>query len=176
MKRLSLFIVCLFSVFSMMMAQDRISVFIGNANRYASVDLSGFRQRMCREYRMSPRDLDDCYRMCGRDWGRVGIILELAHTSGRRYKDVCSYYKRYGNRGWNHVLVELGIRPGSRYHVNFYDRIDYHGDCWHDCYDSYYRDRRHHKYYKDRHYKYHKRHRYYDDDDDDDDDDDFFDD
>lgn len=163
MKRWNVLIVLLFSVLSLM-AQDRLSVFIGNTNRYASVDLVGFRKRLCRDYRMSPRDLDDYYRMCGRNWGNVGLALEIAHSSGRHMRDVCKYYKKYGGRGWNRVLVEIGIRPGSHCYNPFYDRLDYYDECWHDSYDSYHR---HHKHYHHKHKKYYK----YDDDDDDDDDD-----
>ncbi|KAB5314362.1 hypothetical protein F9949_17255, partial [Bacteroides stercoris] len=33
-------------------AQDGISVFIGRANRYASVELSDYRKRLCLEYNL----------------------------------------------------------------------------------------------------------------------------
>ena len=28
-------------------------------------------------------------------------------------RDVCDYYKRYHRHGWDRVLIEIGIRPGS---------------------------------------------------------------
>lgn len=95
MKRLNVLVILLFSILSLM-AQDRLSVFIGNANRYASVDLVGYRKRLCKDYRMSSRDLDYYYRMCGRNWGNVGIALEIAHSTGRHMRDVCRYYNKYG--------------------------------------------------------------------------------
>lgn len=76
-------------------AQDGISVFIGRANRYASVELSDYRKRLCLEYNISNHSLDDYYRRCGNDWGNVGIALEIARTSGKKMRDVCDYYKRY---------------------------------------------------------------------------------
>ena len=94
-------------------AQDGISVFIGRANRYASVELSDYRKRLCLEYNISNRSLDDYYRRCGNDWGNVGIALEIARTSGKKMRDVCDYYKRYHRYGWNRILVEIGIKPGS---------------------------------------------------------------
>lgn len=33
-----------------MFAQDRLSLFIGRANKYASVELSDYRKRLCIEY------------------------------------------------------------------------------------------------------------------------------
>ena len=41
-------------------AQDGISVFIGRANRYASVELSDYRKRLCLEYNISNHSLDRC--------------------------------------------------------------------------------------------------------------------
>lgn len=90
-------------------AQDGISVFIGRANRYASVELSDYRKRLCLEYNISNHSLDDYYRRCGNDWGNVGIALEIARTSGKKMRDVCDYYKRYHRYGWNRILVEIGI-------------------------------------------------------------------
>lgn len=95
-------------------AQDGISVFIGRANRYASVELSDYRKRLCLEYNISNHSLDDYYRRCGNDWGNVGIALEIARTSGKKMRDVCDYYKRYHRYGWNRILVEIGIKPGRR--------------------------------------------------------------
>ena len=97
-------------------AQDGISVFIGRANRYASVELSDYRKRLCLEYNISNHSLDDYYRRCGNDWGNVGIALEIARTSGKKMRDVCDYYKRYHRYGWNRILVEIGIKPGSMYY------------------------------------------------------------
>lgn len=84
-------------------AQDGISVFIGRANRYASVELSDYRKRLCLEYNISNHSLDDYYRRCGNDWGNVGIALEIARTSGKKMRDVCDYYKRYHRYGWNRI-------------------------------------------------------------------------
>ena len=93
-------------------AQDRLSLFISRANKYASVELSDYRKRLCVEYNMSNNSLDDYYRRCGRNWGNVGLALEIARTSGRHMRDVCDYYKRYHRHGWDRVLIEIGIRPG----------------------------------------------------------------
>lgn len=157
-------------------AQDGISVFIGRANRYASVELSDYRKRLCLEYNISNHSLDDYYRLCGNDWGNVGIALEIARTSGKKMRDVCDYYKRYHRYGWNRILVEIGIKPGSMYYNPFYNRVHHHSDCWHEYYNSYCErhDKFHHKKHKyKKPKKHHKRHcRHYDDDDDDDDDDD----
>lgn len=65
-------------------AQDGISIFIGRANRYAAVELSDYKKRLCLEYNISSRSLDDYYKRCGKDWGNVGIALEVARTSGKR--------------------------------------------------------------------------------------------
>ena len=72
-----------------MFAQDRLSLFIGRANKYASVELSDYRKRLCIEYNTPNNLLDDYYRQCGRDWGNVGLALEIAKTSGRHMRDVC---------------------------------------------------------------------------------------
>ena len=93
-------------------AQDRLSLFISRANKYASVELSDYRKRLCVEYNMSNNSLDDYYRRCGRNWGNVGLALEIARTSGRHMRDVCDYYKSYPRHGWDRVLIEIGIRPG----------------------------------------------------------------
>lgn len=138
-------------------AQDRLSLFISRANKYASVELSDYRKRLCVEYNTPSNLLDDYYRQCGRNWGNVGLALEIARTSGKHMRDVCNYYKRYRRHGWNRVLIEIGIRPGSIYYSSFYDRINYHSNCWHEHYCLYcdYHDRHHH------HYKKHKHHRHY---------------
>lgn len=176
MKRLSLLLFFLLTIFTLS-AQDGISIFIGRANRYADVELSDYRKRLCVEYGVSNRLLDNYYRLCGRDWGNVGIALEISKSSGRKMHDVCNYYKRYRRYGWDRVLVEIGLRPGSAHYHHFYDRIHHHSDCWHNYYNSYCErhDRYHHKPHK--HHKYHKHHKHhhkhyrdYDDDDDDDDD------
>ena len=119
-KVLLLFIAFSCSVF----AQDRLSLFIGRANKYASVELSDYRKRLCIEYNTPNNLLDDYYRQCGRDWGNVGLALEIAKTSGRHMRDVCDYYRRYHRHGWDRILIEIGIRPGSIYYNPFYDRID----------------------------------------------------
>ena len=85
-------------------AQDRLSLFISRANKYASVELSDYRKRLCVEYNMSNNSLDDYYRRCGRNWGNVGFALEIARTSGRHIRDVCDYYKRYHRHGWDRAV------------------------------------------------------------------------
>ena len=157
-----------------MFAQDRLSLFIGRANKYASVELSDYRKRLCIEYNTPNNLLDDYYRQCGRDWGNVGLAIEIAKTSGRHMRDVCDYYKRYHRHGWDRVLIEIGIRPGSVYYNPFYDRVNYHSNCWHEHYCSYCD---HHRKHHHKHYKKHKKHKHnkhyrWDDDDDDDWDDD----
>ena len=42
-----------------MFAQDRLSLFIGRANKYAAVELSDYRKRLCVEYNISNQLLDD---------------------------------------------------------------------------------------------------------------------
>lgn len=157
-----------------MLAQDRLSLFISRANQYASVELSEYRKRLCLEYNTPGNLLDDYYRQCGNNWGNVGIALEIARTSGRHMRDVCQYYNRYHRHGWDRILLEIGIRSGSRYYDPFYDRIDHYSECWHEHYVTYCRHHgKYHKphYKKHKHYKHHKHHRrHYDDDDDDDDD------
>lgn len=176
---LFLFWFCTLSLF----AQNRISLFIGNANQYASVDLSDYRKRLRMEYNVGDRMLDDYYRRCGNDWGNVGLLLEIARSSRRDMRDVFDYYSRYRRHGWDRVLIEIGIRPGSVYYNPFYDRLHHHSEYWHKHYCSYC-DRHHHhhykkpkykkykKYKKHHHKKNYRRDRWYDDDDDDDDDDD----
>ena len=100
-------------------AQDRLSLFISRANKYASVELSDYRKRLCVEYNMSNNSLDDYYRRCGRNWGNVGLALEIAKTSGRHMREVCDYYKRYHRNGWNRILVEIGIKPGRCTMIHF---------------------------------------------------------
>ena len=170
MRKINLLIVFMISALTLL-ADNRISVFIGNVNRYASVNVSDFRRRLCYEYRLSHRDLNNCYRWCGRNWGNVGVALEIARTSGMHIHDVCRFYKKHRHHGWNRVLIEIGIRPGSHYYKPFYDRIHYHGGCWMRYYDAYYhRHHRHPHYHKHKYYKHRNHHRYYRNDDDDDDD------
>lgn len=136
MKRIQ--VLLLFIVISCsMFAQDRLSLFIGRANKYAAVELSDYRKRLCVEYNISNQLLDDYYRRCGSNWGNVGLALEIAKTSGRHMREVCDYYKRYHRNGWNRILVEIGIKPGSMYYDPFYDRIRYHSECWREHYCSY---------------------------------------
>ena len=95
----------------------------------------------------------------------------------RHMRDVCDYYKRYHRHGWDRVLIEIGIRPGSTCYKPFYDRIHYHSNCWHEHYCSYcdHHDKHHYKHHKKhKHHKHHKHQKWhdgYDDDDWDDDDD-----
>lgn len=65
-------------------------------------------------------------------------------------RDVCDYYKRYHRYGWNRILVEIGIKPGSMYYNPFYNRVHHHSDCWHEYYNSYCErhDKFHHKKHK----------------------------
>lgn len=176
MKQIGLLL--FFAVFACSLsAQNRLSVFIGNANRYASVDLSDFCRRLCVEYNISAESLNNYYRRCGRDWGHVGLALEIARTSGRSMRDICDYYRRYKSEGWGRILIELGIGPESSYCAPFYDRVHCHSDYWHEHYDSY--CKRHGKYHPHKHgYKKHPKYgkrkygRYHDDDYDDDEDDD----
>ena len=147
MKRIQ--VLLLFIVISCsMFAQDRLSLFIGRANKYAAVELSDYRKRLCVEYNISNQLLDDYYRRCGSNWGNVGLALEIAKTSGRHMREVCDYYKRYHRNGWNRILVEIGIKPGSMYYDPFYDRIRYHSECWREHYCS----------YCDHHDKHHRKH------------------
>jgi len=77
MKRIQ--VLLLFIVISCsMFAQDRLSLFIGRANKYAAVELSDYRKRLCVEYNISNQLLDDYYRRCGSNWGNVGLALEIA--------------------------------------------------------------------------------------------------
>lgn len=135
MKKINILLLFLLLSFSMF-AQDRISVFIQRANRYASVNTSDYQTRLCREYNVRNHVLNDYYRRCGNNWGNVGLVLEIAKVSGRSVRDVCDYYGRYNRYGWNRILVEIGMGPSSRHHKHFYDRIHYHSNCWHDYYES----------------------------------------
>ena len=69
MKKIGLLL--FFAVFACSLsAQNRLSVFIGNANRYASVDLSDFCRRLCVEYDISAELLNNYYRRCG----NIGVV------------------------------------------------------------------------------------------------------
>lgn len=126
MKRLNfLFFALLLSC--SLLAQDRLSIFLGRANRYAEIELSDYRYRLSRQYNVSNRLLDRYYRACGHNWGNVGIALEIAHTTGRKMSDVCRYYDRYHRQGWTRILVEIGIGPDTRHYHDFCDRIHNHG-------------------------------------------------
>lgn len=163
MKKYYLLLILLLTSISLP-AQDYVRGYIHHANRYARVNIKQYRRHMCRNYRVSARDLDHCFRFYGNNWGNVGIALEIAHASGRNVRDVCNYYKRYGRYGWNRVLIEIGIRPGSHGYRNFCDRLHHQEGVWIELYNDYERHPRYHK-----HHRYH-RHKYYRDDDDDDDD------
>ena len=52
-------------------AQDGISVFIGRANRYASVELSDYRKRLCLEYNISERSMN----FSGSSWKEDSSII-----------------------------------------------------------------------------------------------------
>ncbi|WP_085535080.1 hypothetical protein [Massilibacteroides vaginae] len=183
MKRIYL-LLFLVAFVSNAFSQNRLSLYIGSANQYAAVELSDFRQRLCVEYGIPVSSLDDYYHRCGNDWGNVGIALEIARTSGRSMRDVCNYYDRYRRYGWDRVVLEIGIKPGSRYYKPFYDRIHHHHDVWDQHYYNYCeRHGKHHpknhkykakhkkKYDNGYHRGYDKRYKkkYHDDDDDDDD-------
>ena len=82
MKRIQ--VLLLFIVISCsMFAQDRLSLFIGRANKYAAVELSDYRKRLCVEYNISNQLLDDYYRRCGSNWGNVGLALEIVSIRPR---------------------------------------------------------------------------------------------
>lgn len=117
--------------------QDWLSLFIGSASKYASVELSDYRKRLSMEYNVGSNELDDYYRRCGNNWGNVGLALEIARTSGKKMNSVCDYYRRYHKQGWNRILLEIGIKPGSSCYDPFYERIHHHHDLWDKHYNSY---------------------------------------
>lgn len=82
-----------------MFGQDWLSLFIGSANKYASVELSDYRKHLCAEYNVPGASLDNYYRSCGKNWGHVGLALEIAKTSGRSMRDVCDCYNRHHRHG-----------------------------------------------------------------------------
>ena len=150
MKKLCLLLILMFSTISIS-AQDCIHEYVRHANRYANVNLPKYRQHLCKEYRMSHHDLERCYNKCERNWGNVGLALEIARFADRDVEDICDYYKEYGRHGWKRVLQEIGIKPGSRHYNPLIHRISECGRYWNDCYDN-------HRHHSDRHYKHHRRH------------------
>ena len=108
-------------------AQDRLSLFISRANKYASVELSDYRKRLCVEYNMSNNSLDDYYRRCGRNWGNVGLALEIARTSGRHMRDVCEHYCSYCDHHDKHHYKHHKKHKHHKHHKHH---------KWHDGYDD----------------------------------------
>ena len=135
-------------------ARDRLRLFINSANQYASVELSDYRKRLCAEYNTRGELLDDYYGRCGRDWGNVCLALEIARASGKPMRDVCDYYRHYHRQGWERILAESGIRPGSIHYDRFRDRIDCLRDRWGECYRSC-------RYHRDGDYRHGRRYREY---------------
>ena len=129
-------------------AQDRIASFIENVNRYAATDLTDFQKRLRSEYNVQDRVLNECYKKCGNDWGNVGMVLEIAKTTGKTPKDVCNNYEHNKKHGWGRILKEAGIAPNSNYYKKFNDRIDNQGKSWKKSHDAY--CNQHPKYNKDK--------------------------
>lgn len=161
MKRFNWILLFLFTSLSIM-AKDDITIYIGSANRYASVNLPDYRRRICKRYKIRPYYLEDCFRKCGHDWGNVGMVLEIAHVTGKHVREVCDIYSKHYQHGWRYVLHKLGIRQGTHAYDVFYHDLCNYGKSWDDCCES------HLKYHKS-HRICHKRDKWYDDDDDDDD-------
>ena len=65
-------------------AQDGISIFIGRANRYAAVELSDYRKRLCPGIQYFKPFLGRLLQTLWKRLGNVGIALEVARTSGKR--------------------------------------------------------------------------------------------
>lgn len=124
-------------------AQSRLSIYIDNANRYASVELSDFCDRLSIEYNTNNRVLENYYRYCGYNWGEVSLVFELARTLGISPKRVLAYYKRYRPYGWDRIIAEIGIYPGSPYYNPFNDRIIVYNNYWCEHYNNYYAHRHH---------------------------------
>lgn len=122
---------------SSIFAQDRIATFVENVNRYAATDLPGFQKRLHDEYNVPNNDLDECYKRCGKDWGNVGMVLEIARATGKSPKEVCGNYERNKKHGWGRVLKEAGIAPNTNYYKKFYDRVDNQGKSWKKSHDAY---------------------------------------
>lgn len=154
MKKISLVFAALLLWCSGILAQDHIITFIENANRYASVDLPDFQKCLRAEYNIRNRVLNECYKRCGNDWGNVGMILEIAKTTGKNPNDICNCYERYKKHGWGRVLKEAGIAPNSNYYKKFYDRMDIQGKSWKKSHDAY--CNQHPKYHKGNNSKHYK--------------------
>lgn len=153
MKKLSiLFAVLLWS--SGAFAQNRIAAFIKDAQLYASLDLSDFHKHLRVEYNVRDGILDECYRRCDNNWGNVGLILEIAQTTGRSPRDICHYYERNKKHGWGRILKEAGLPPNSNYYKKFYKRIEYQDRYWKNSHAAY--KKKHHKHHKHKQGKGHK--------------------
>lgn len=135
-------------------AQDRITAFIEHAQSYASLDLSDFHKHLCIEYNVRDGILDECYRRCDNNWGNVGLILEIAKTTGKSPKDICHYYEHNKKHGWGRILKEAGIAPNSNYYKKFYNRIDFQDRYWKNSHDVY--KKKHSKHNKHKQGKGHK--------------------
>lgn len=145
-----------------MFGQDWLSLFIGSANKYASVELSDYRKHLCAEYNVPGASLDNYYRSCGKNWGHVGLALEIAKTSGRSMRDVCDCYNRHHRHGWDRILLEMGIRPGSSHYNSFCDRVHSNHNYWNEHYDSYCKHHGHHhnNHHHDKHHHHNNGHHY----------------
>ena len=124
-------------------AQSRLSIYIDNVNRYASVELSDFCDRLSIEYNTTNRVLENYYRYCNYNWGDVSLVFELSRTLGIAPKRVLAYYRRYRPYGWDRVIAEIGIYPGSPYYNPFNDRIIVYNNYWCEHYNNYYAHRHH---------------------------------
>ena len=144
-------------------ADDDITTYINSANHYASSNLKEYKHHLYKRYKIKPYLLEDCYRQCGKNWGNVGLILELAHVTDRRLQDVYKCYGKYKKYGWRYMVQKMGIKQGSHYYEPFYHHLHQCHQSWGYHYDSHHKCHKPHK----KHYKYKC-----DDDDDDDDDDD----
>ena len=132
MKKIGLLL--FFAVFACSLsAQNRLSVFIGNANRYASVDLSDFCRRLCVEY-------DDYYRRYKSEgWGRILIELGIGPESSycapfydrvhchsdywhEHYDSYCKRHGKYHPHKHGYKKhPKYGKRKYGRYHDDDYD-------------------------------------------------------
>ena len=85
MKKIGLLL--FFAVFACSLsAQNRLSVFIGNANRYASVDLSDFCRRLCVEYDISAESLNNYYGVAA----EIGGMWALRWRSPEPRDEACA--------------------------------------------------------------------------------------
>lgn len=146
MKRINFLIIFLLASISVI-AKDNIEVYIGSANRFASINLPDYRNQLCRRYNVRSYHLEDCFRKCGHNWGNVGLVLEMAHITGQRVDDVCEYYAKYRHKGWHYILHKMGVHQGTHDYNKFYSHLCNYSKSWDDWYES------HHKCYK-----YHKQH------------------